>query len=74
MTARKGHLSRSQATVQLDMHFMRTAKIGDLVEMECRMVRETRSLIFLDGMILVDGEVIATARGVWKIIDPKGVD
>lgn len=35
---------------------------------------ETRSLIFLDGTILVDGEVIATARGVWKIVDPKGVD
>lgn len=49
MTACKGHLSRSQATVQLDMHFMRTAKIGNLVEMECRVLRETRSLIFPDG-------------------------
>lgn len=68
MTARKGHLPRPQATVQFDMHFIRTAKIGALVEMECRVVRETRSLIFLDGTILVGGEVVATARGVWKII------
>jgi acyl-coenzyme A thioesterase PaaI-like protein len=68
MTARKGHLLRPQATVQLNMNFMRTAKIGDVVEMECRVIRETRSLVFLEGKISVEESIIATAQGVWKII------
>ncbi len=69
MTARQNHADRAQCTVQLDMHFIRTAKIGQTVEMQCRVVRETRTLIFMDGELTCQGEILATARGVWKIID-----
>ena len=69
MTARQKHAARAQCTVQLDMHFIRTAKIGQTVEMHCRVVRETRTLIFMDGELTCQGEILATARGVWKIID-----
>jgi uncharacterized protein (TIGR00369 family) len=67
-TARQRDMSRKQATVQLNMHFIRGVSIGELVEMECRVVRETRSLVFLDGAISQRGETAATAHGVWKII------
>ncbi|WP_457092295.1 PaaI family thioesterase [Microvirga sp. P5_D2] len=67
MTARQG-LSRSQATVQLDVHFVRPAMISKPIDMECRILRQTASLIFMDGTITSDSEVVATARGVWKTI------
>jgi uncharacterized protein (TIGR00369 family) len=67
MTARQGQ-SRAQATVQLDVHFIRPAMINEAIEMECRVLRQTDSLIFMDGTITSSGEVVATARGVWKII------
>jgi uncharacterized protein (TIGR00369 family) len=69
-TARQNAPDRKQATIQLDVHFIRPARIGQTIDMECRIVRETRSLAFVDGVLTVDGETIATARGVWKITSP----
>ena len=66
--ARQADMSRRQATVQLDVHFIRPARIGEAIEMQCRVVRETRSLVFVDGVMSVRGDVIATAKGVWKIL------
>jgi uncharacterized protein (TIGR00369 family) len=71
VTARQHDFSRKQATVQLDMHFIRAARIGDLIEMECRVVRETRHLAFVAGTMSVGGDAIATAHGIWKIITPQ---
>jgi acyl-coenzyme A thioesterase PaaI-like protein len=69
-TARHHDFSRKQATVQLDVHFIRSVRIGDSVDMACRVVHETRSLVFVDGTMSVMGETVATARGVWKILAP----
>ena len=67
-TARQVDMRRRQATVQLDVHFIRFPRIGESIEMECRIVRETRSIVFLDGVMSVRGDVVATAKGVWKIL------
>ena len=56
------------ATVQLDVHFLQPARIGETVEMDCQVIRETRSLVFLDGAISTSGAAVAMARGVWKLI------
>lgn len=63
---RTGEPTRLQATVQLDVHFIRPTPIGSAVEMECRILRETRSLVFAQGEILVAGNVVASANGIWK--------
>lgn len=65
--ARRGDMQRRQATVQLDVHFVRPVRIGDEVEMEARIVHETRSLIFVNGSMTVGGQVVMTAQGVWKL-------
>jgi uncharacterized protein (TIGR00369 family) len=65
-TARQMDPTRRLSTVQLDVHFVRAARIGDMLEMECRIVRETQNLIFLDGTISARDQVIALARGVWS--------
>jgi acyl-coenzyme A thioesterase PaaI-like protein len=66
-TARQGDMSRRQATVQFDMHFIRPARIGTVIEMDCRIIRQTRSLVFVEGTMTSCGEIVATARGIWKI-------
>lgn len=74
-TARQGDMSRRQATIQFDMQFIRAARIGQTVEMECRIIRETRDLVFVEGRMTAGGEVVATARGIWKITGrAKGTD
>lgn len=68
-TAARSHdPDRRQATVQLDMQFMRPVRVGEVVEIRCEVLKETRSLVFLEGKLTVEGEIVASARGVWKII------
>lgn len=59
--------NRPQVTVQLDVHFVSGAKLGEFVEARCRIVRQTRSLMFLAAELSVEERVVATASGVWKL-------
>ncbi|NEI72562.1 PaaI family thioesterase [Rhizobium lusitanum] len=74
-TARERHPERAQTTVQFDIHFIRAARLGEVVEMECHILKETRSLVFMEGRITTEDELVATVKGIWKIIerrDPPG--
>jgi acyl-coenzyme A thioesterase PaaI-like protein len=66
-TVRRGDMTRRQATVQLDVHFVRSVKIGDIVDFEGRVVDETRTFVFVDGAMTVGGKTVLTARGVWRV-------
>lgn len=66
--SRRGKMERRQATVQLDVHFIRPVMVGPPVDLEARLIRETRSLLFVEGTLTSGGEVVATAKGVWKIL------
>jgi acyl-coenzyme A thioesterase PaaI-like protein len=43
-------------------------QIGEFVEAKCRVVRRTRSLIFMSGEFVVGDRTVATANGVWKAL------
>ena len=68
MTAWYANDKKPQATVHLDVHFVDAVQIGEFVEMKARVVRRTRSLIFMSGEITVGERVVATANGVWKAL------
>lgn len=71
MTCWYANGQRPQATVQLDVHFVGPVQIGEFVESKCRVVRRTRSLVFMASELVVGDRVVATANGVWKTL---GVD
>lgn len=68
MTAWYANEKKPQATVHLDVHFIDAVQIGEFVEMTARVVRRTRSLIFMSGELTVGKRVVATANGVWKAL------
>jgi acyl-coenzyme A thioesterase PaaI-like protein len=68
MTAWYANNKQPQATVHLDVHFVDAVQIGEFVEAKCRVIRRTRSLIFMSGEITVGDRVVATANGVWKTL------
>ena len=68
MTAWYANGKKPQATVHLDVHFIDAVQIGEFVEAKCRVVRRTRSLIFMSGEIMVGDRMVATANGVWKAL------
>ena len=68
MTAWYANEKQPQATVHLDVHFVDAVQIGEFVEAKCRVVRRTRSLLFMSSEITVGDRVVATANGVWKTL------
>jgi acyl-coenzyme A thioesterase PaaI-like protein len=68
MTARFVSGRPMLATVQLDTHFVEAGKIGEVLISKPRVVRSTRSLIFISTEITVEKRCIAMANGVFKIL------
>ena len=68
MTARYVTGKQTMATIQLDVHFVEAGQIGDLLISRPRVVRATRSLVFINTEITVGKRCVATANGVFKIL------
>ena len=68
MTARHVSGRPTLATIQLDTHFVESGKIGEILLSRPRVVRATRSLIFISTEVTVDKRCIAMASGVFKIL------
>ena len=68
MTARQVSGRTTLATVQLDVHFVESGKIGEILISKPHVVRSTRSLIFITTEVTVDKRCIAMASGVFKIL------
>lgn len=68
MAARYASGKHLMATIQLDTHFVEGGKIGDVLISRPRVVRSTRSLIFMSTEITVDDRCIVMASGVFKFL------
>ncbi|WP_230989971.1 PaaI family thioesterase [Rhodococcus oxybenzonivorans] len=60
--------TQNMATVQLNVNFLSTVRVGDLLTSSPRIVRRTASIVFADSDLRVDNVVVATATGVFKIL------
>jgi len=63
---------RRQATISLDVQFLAPARIGEFLIAEGRIVKSTRSIIFMQGTLCVGHRVCAIAQGTWKVLDASG--
>jgi acyl-coenzyme A thioesterase PaaI-like protein len=68
MTARYVSGRPTLATVQMDTHFVDSGKIGETLLSKPRVVRSTRSLIFVTTEVTAEKRCIAMANGVFKIL------
>jgi acyl-coenzyme A thioesterase PaaI-like protein len=64
-----GH--RPSATVQLNMQFVGPMHVDEFAIIRCEVVRATRSLVFMRGVMTVHDRAVATADGLWKILQEK---
>jgi acyl-coenzyme A thioesterase PaaI-like protein len=58
----------TMATVQLDVHFVDAGKIGETLMTRPRVIRTTRSLVFVTAEVKANNRTIVTANGVFKIL------
>ncbi len=68
MTARYVSGQPTMATVQMDVHFVDSGKIGETLISKPRVVRVTRTLVFIRTEITANERCIVTASGVFKIM------
>src|SRR5213080_1659860 len=68
MSARVASGRPTLATIQMDTHFVEAGKIGETLTSKPRVVRSTRSLIFVSTEVRVGERCIAMANGVFKIL------
>ncbi|MET0430069.1 MAG: PaaI family thioesterase [Microvirga sp.] len=60
-----------QATISLNVQFVSPAIMGDFLELDADVIRQTRSIVFLRGTLRAGSRVVATADGIWKILDSQ---
>jgi acyl-coenzyme A thioesterase PaaI-like protein len=60
---------RPSVTIQLNMHYVGPVTLGDFVAGRGEIVRTTGSVVFVAGRFTVGSSVVATADGIWKILN-----
>lgn len=67
-----GHAQANQmfVTAQLQFHFVSAARVGDFIVCRPHVVKATSQLVFVRGLFEADGRTLATADGIFKLLDP----
>jgi len=68
MTCWYANEKQPQATIQLDVHFIDAVQVGEFVECRAKVVRRTRSVVFMAGELVVGERLVARANGIWKTL------
>ena len=55
-------------TLNMQSQFLKSAKVGDWIEVMPELTRRTRALVFMRGDFTVNGEIVMTASSVWKLL------
>ena len=55
-------------TINLDIKYIGPAKEGDLLLGKVKILKKTKSLVFINCEIINQEDLIATASGAWKIL------
>ena len=57
-------------TINLQIDYLATAPLGAWVQGEAQLLRATRSLVFMQGLVQADGVAVARTSGIFKIGAP----
>ena len=58
-------------TISLDLKFIGSSKIGDEITGHVKILKKTKTLVFLFCELKTDNRIITSASGVWKILKVK---
>ena len=58
-------------TISLDLKFIGTSKVGDEINGKVKILKKTKTLIFLFCELKCQNQIIASASGIWKILKIK---
>lgn len=62
--------NRFLPTISLQLDYLAGAPLGSWVQGDAQVLRATRNMVFLQGLLTADGEPVARASGIFKIGKP----
>ena len=68
------HRSANQntcVTISLELKFISTVKLGQKLVGKTKIQKKTKSMIFLTCKLTVENKIVATASGIWKILNKE---
>ena len=68
------HRSANQnpcVTISLELKFISAVKLGQELVGKTKIQKKTNSMIFLTCKLIAEDKIVATASGIWKILDKK---
>jgi uncharacterized protein (TIGR00369 family) len=54
-------------TIHLQVDYLASSKLGAWMQGEAQLLRATRSMVFMQGVVSADGEPVARVSGIFKI-------
>lgn len=57
-------------TLELNTHFLSAVREGQQVEARATVLRRTRSLVFMQGQLTVNGDAVLSAQAIMKVASP----
>jgi len=58
-------------TISLELKFIAAVKLGEEIVGKTKIQKKTKSMIFLTCELIANSKIVATASGVWKILNKK---
>ncbi len=59
-------------TINLQIDYLAASPLGAWVQGEAQLLRATRALVFMQGLVTADGATVARVSGIFKIGPPFG--
>ncbi|MDA9759136.1 PaaI family thioesterase [Candidatus Pelagibacter sp.] len=61
-------------TISLDIKFIGSSKVNDEIYGKVKILKKTKTLVFLFCELNCNGKIITSASGIWKILKIKTAD
>jgi acyl-coenzyme A thioesterase PaaI-like protein len=58
-------------TAQLAIQLVSSPRVGEFISCKAELVRRTSQMIFVRGLITAGDKTVASADGIWKVLNPK---
>ena len=58
-------------TISLDIKFIGSSKVNDEIYGKVKILKKTKTLVFLFCELICNGKIITSASGIWKILKIK---
>ena len=59
---------RRCVTINLDMRFISAGQLGDKLKGDVKILKKTKTLVFINCEISNDKEIVVSASGTWKVL------